>query len=96
MWQTSSDERLAQHWQQLQREHDAFIEATRAHSHETADRSNDDNDGQYLDDRTETAGEHYPEIWVGSLSGYNNGYMHGVWLDATLETDDAPCYTVHP
>lgn len=23
-----------------------------------------------------------PEIWVGSLSDYNNGDLHGVWMDA--------------
>jgi hypothetical protein len=84
-WKTNSDEQLAQHWQQLQREHDAFTQATRTHSHETADRSNDDND---LDDRTETASDHHPEIWVGSLSDYTNGHLHGVWLDATLDPDE--------
>jgi antirestriction protein len=88
VWQTSSDERLAQQWEQLQREHDAFIEATRAYSHETTDRSNDDNDQLYLDDHTETDRDHYPEIWVSSLSDYTNGHLHGVWLDATLDPDE--------
>ena len=29
-----------------------------------------------------------PRIWVGSLSDYNNGRLHGVWLDATLDPDE--------
>lgn len=81
IWKTSSDEQLAQHWEQLQREHDAFTEATRAHSREPGDRSEDD-------DHAETESDHRPEIWVGSLSDYNNGRLHGVWLDATLDPDD--------
>ncbi|HEX3783927.1 MAG TPA: antirestriction protein ArdA [Pseudonocardiaceae bacterium] len=29
-----------------------------------------------------------PRIWVGSLADYNNGRLHGVWLDATLDPDE--------
>lgn len=29
-----------------------------------------------------------PSIWVGSLSDYNNGVLHGEWLDAAREEDD--------
>jgi antirestriction protein len=28
-----------------------------------------------------------PRIWVGSLSDYNNGVLHGAWLDAAREPD---------
>lgn len=27
-------------------------------------------------------------IYVADLAAYNNGYLHGVWIDATLELDD--------
>lgn len=29
-----------------------------------------------------------PEIWVASLSDYNNGNLYGVWMDATLDADE--------
>lgn len=29
-----------------------------------------------------------PRIWVGSLSDYNNGILHGEWLDAAREPDE--------
>jgi antirestriction protein len=29
-----------------------------------------------------------PRIWVGSLSDYNDGVLHGEWLDAARESDD--------
>jgi antirestriction protein len=34
-------------------------------------------------DQTET-----PRIWVGSLSDYNNGILHGAWMDAAREPDE--------
>lgn len=88
VWQTSSDEQLAQHWEQLRREHNAFIVATRARSRESDDRSNDDDDQPHLDGSNETESGHHPEIWVGSLSDYNNGRLYGAWLDATLDPDE--------
>ena len=27
-------------------------------------------------------------IYVADLAAYNTGYLHGVWIDATLELDD--------
>jgi len=27
-------------------------------------------------------------IYVACLSTYNNGFLHGEWIDATLEIDD--------
>jgi len=29
-----------------------------------------------------------PEIWVGSLADYNNGDLHGTWLDAAREPEE--------
>jgi antirestriction protein len=29
-----------------------------------------------------------PRIYVADLSAYNNGRLHGTWIDATQETDD--------
>ncbi|MFH5232455.1 antirestriction protein ArdA [Antrihabitans spumae] len=29
-----------------------------------------------------------PRIYVACLSAYNNGYLHGVWLDAARDADD--------
>lgn len=29
-----------------------------------------------------------PRIYVACLASYNSGYLHGVWIDATLELDD--------
>jgi antirestriction protein len=29
-----------------------------------------------------------PQIWVGSLSDYNNGILHGEWLDAARDVDE--------
>lgn len=29
-----------------------------------------------------------PSIYVADLAAYNNGFLHGVWVDATQEMDD--------
>ncbi|MDA5555790.1 antirestriction protein ArdA [Shimia sp. MMG029] len=29
-----------------------------------------------------------PSIYVADLAAYNNGILHGVWIDATLDIDD--------
>ena len=29
-----------------------------------------------------------PKIWVGCLTAYNAGYLHGLWLDATQEPEE--------
>jgi Antirestriction protein (ArdA) len=29
-----------------------------------------------------------PQIWVGSLSDYNNGVLHGTWLDAARAPEE--------
>jgi antirestriction protein len=39
-------------------------------------------------ERAETPDEDRPKIWVGSLSDYNNGVLHGEWMDAAREPDE--------
>jgi len=75
-----STEELEAQWEQLQREYDAFQQAVRA-NRESAEQPDDQ-------EHTETGSSHHPEIWVGSLSDYNNGRLHGAWLDATLDPDE--------
>lgn len=29
-----------------------------------------------------------PKIYVADLAAYNNGILHGIWIDAALDTDD--------
>lgn len=36
----------------------------------------------------EHADDDGPRIWVGSLSDYNNGVLHGDWIDAAREPDE--------
>lgn len=36
----------------------------------------------------EVVGEERPRIYLASLSDYNAGYLHGVWMDADQEPDD--------
>lgn len=61
-------------WAELRSDLAAHVEATRAHNREPGDH----------DTETDRDTGPQPEIWVGSLADYNNGRLHGVWLDATL------------
>jgi antirestriction protein len=36
----------------------------------------------------ECTDENTPKIYVACLSAYNNGYLHGLWVDATQEPED--------
>lgn len=36
----------------------------------------------------ECADENTPKIYVACLSAYNNGYLHGIYIDATQEPED--------
>ncbi|WP_163513576.1 antirestriction protein ArdA [Fodinicola acaciae] len=69
-WETDSDDELHTYWETLERQYDAFEQATTSRS-EVASSSG-----------------HTPQVWVGSLSDYNDGELHGAWLDATLEPDE--------
>jgi hypothetical protein len=81
LWETDSDQELAQRWDELQRDWDAFAAATRGQTRVV------DGSGDQLP-RVEISTGHHPEIWVGSLSDYNDGHLHGAWLDATLDADE--------
>lgn len=39
-------------------------------------------------ERHEQASDRQPRIWVGSLTDYNNGVLHGRWLDAARAPDE--------
>jgi antirestriction protein len=39
-------------------------------------------------ERAEKLSDDHPRIWAGSLSDYNNGILHGEWIDAARDTDD--------
>lgn len=80
IWEVDSDDRLARHWNELQREYDSFMEATHAHNREPSEHDDREHEA--------TNRDHHPEIWVGSLSDYNNGRLHGAWLDATLDPSE--------
>lgn len=47
---------------------------------------------QHNDNSNPEHGEHprplLPRIWVGSLADYNNGVLHGEWLDAASEPEE--------
>jgi antirestriction protein len=43
---------------------------------------------QLAREATETYHGSSPEIWVGSLADYAAGYLHGVWLNATLTPEE--------
>lgn len=50
---------------------------------------NTGNDGSPEDEATaEMLEEAAPRIWVGSLSDYNNGVLHGRWIGAAREEDE--------
>ena len=34
------------------------------------------------------AAESNPRIYVACLAAYNNGYLHGAWIDADQDTDE--------
>ncbi|MBD2666694.1 antirestriction protein ArdA [Richelia sinica] len=36
----------------------------------------------------ECTDENTPKIYVACLSAYNNGHLHGIWIDATQEPED--------
>jgi antirestriction protein len=62
-------------WAAVQQEYETFYEQRDAY-----------------DQATQTANSapsgHNPQIWVASLSDYNQGNLYGVWLDATLDPDE--------
>ncbi|MGH8605641.1 MAG: antirestriction protein ArdA, partial [Gammaproteobacteria bacterium] len=69
----------AARWSPDSHEDELAREATRVNRHEPGERES----GEHI----ATSSGHSPEIWVGSLSDYSNGRLHGVWLDATLDPE---------
>ncbi len=51
------------------------------HDDHQPDTPKDPSDNERLD-------EDHPRIWVGSLSDYNDGILHGEWLDAARSADE--------
>ncbi len=37
--------------------------------------------------QTNNIANNNPKIYMADLAAYNNGYLHGVWIDATEELD---------
>jgi antirestriction protein len=70
-----TNEALSAQWAAIQHEYESFYEQRDAY--ELATEETDDSPSGLN-----------PRIWVGSLADYNNGQLHGVWLDATLDPDE--------
>ncbi len=78
VWEMYSDDELRQRWETITNEQACY--ATGRARAGSSVRSESD-----PVDRMETF---QPEIWIGNLSDYNNGRLHGEWLDATMEPDE--------
>lgn len=48
----------------------------------------DEGDPTFADHRERDEEQPEPTIWVASLSDYNNGILHGAWLDANRDPDE--------
>lgn len=74
-------------WQEHTSEQQAWVEALRAYC---ANRDSEAPVSYWGDDgecRDIASGDR-PEIWVGSLSDYNHGFLHGMWVAADQEPDE--------
>lgn len=81
-------EELFGQWQQHSEEEQAWAEALRSYC---AQRESELPVSHWCKDRGEREGTRSgmcPEIWVGSLLDYNNGLLHGMWIDADQEPDE--------
>ena len=79
-------EELFDGWEQHTPEQQQQVEALRAY---IASRENYGPVSHWADeDRTPTPSGIQPEIWVGSLTDYNNGVLHGLWIDADQDVDE--------
>lgn len=70
-----TDEALSAQWAAIRQEYESFYEQRDAYELATEEAS-------------DAPSGHNPRVWVGSLADYNNGRLHGVWLDATLDPDE--------
>lgn len=48
------------------------------------------NPGEQPDQETshERQEQHNPRVWIGSLADYNNGMLHGDWVDAAVDDEE--------
>lgn len=69
-----TDEALTVQWAAVHAEYEDFCGQRDAYERAT-------------EEATSTPSGLNPRIWAGSLADYNNGRLHGVWLDATLDPD---------
>lgn len=50
--------------------------------------SGDNNEAVITPNGPERARDSAPQIWIGSLSDYNNGTLHGEWMDAARDAEE--------
>jgi antirestriction protein len=74
------DEALNAEWSVIQQEYETFYEQRDAYERAAAEPE-------------PTPNSLNPRIWVGSEVDYNNGRLHGVWMNATLEPDELDAAT---
>ncbi|HEX3782717.1 MAG TPA: antirestriction protein ArdA [Pseudonocardiaceae bacterium] len=72
-------------WEQHTPDQQASAEALRAY---VAGREDRGPVSHWCGRRGETTSGEHPEIWVGSLTDYNNGVLHGLWIDADQDVDE--------
>jgi antirestriction protein len=74
-------------WPAHDEQQQRLVEALRSY---VATRGNEGPVAHWCEDDVdrETASSIQPEIWVGSLSDYNNGLLHGMWIDANREPEE--------
>ncbi len=77
--EAETDDALTQSWDAIRHEYERFHEERDAYERATEDAGDANNPG--------------PRIWVASLADYGAGRLHGVWMDATCETDDLQAAT---
>lgn len=69
------DEALAVQWAAVQQGYETFYEQRDAYE-------------QATEQVAAGPSGYSPRVWVGVLADYNNGRLHGAWMDATLEPED--------
>lgn len=74
-WIVRSADELAARWANITREYEHYYAEREAYENATLEAG-------------DSHGGIGPQIWVGSLADYNNGYLHGEWFDATCDADE--------
>jgi antirestriction protein len=73
VWETDTDEALEERWQEIKRDYRAYDNTL---------------DGQVPGAVEQDDDQPQPQVYVVSLADYTRGQHYGVWLDATLDTDE--------